>query len=158
MPKTRSQTTITIQASTVPSILIASESNATPMACVAVTIAVFGNTNENLVLLALIKEGNGNKEDRPSHIKFDMMPRIIHIHQLPMCTNADYEEPEAETPQPEPRHVREKFEEKSCFRFATISIRHDFHREDISKMYDSCDCESTWTNGHELVMLVYFGK
>jgi hypothetical protein len=92
MVKTKIQTRTRRPAKTVPNISIASDSKDFPIAWVAVTSAVFGNTNENLARSAVPRELQIG--DVPSHVKADVVLWVIGSHDLPMSSNTYQEEPE----------------------------------------------------------------
>jgi hypothetical protein len=77
----------------VPNICIASDLKDFPMACVAVTNAVLGKTNENLLLSADV-ERDGIAKGLPSHLELDVVLGFVRLHDLPMSSDTDEEEPE----------------------------------------------------------------
>lgn len=91
--------------------------------------------------------------DKPSHIKRNMVVRIIRPHNLPMRPYTHNEKPNTKTPEPESNEIGEEFQDKGCVGAAHVAVGHYFGRHSVAEVDEAGYCEAGWSDGDELFVL-----
>lgn len=79
-----------------------------------------------------------------------MVVWVIGLHDLPVCTDGDDEEPETETPEPEAGEGGEELEEEGGVGVAHVAVWHDFGDQGVAEVDEAGDGEAGGADGDEL--------